>query len=294
MKKSAWLFLSVSAMAACQGKTDAAPQKVATEPLAATSTAAASAANNADYKREAVDLAIAAPTTTPPVAPDQNAAKAGQPADPGLATTDQQPPTTLPRKALAKPSPALAPVPQEGTLNPYGGPAGGSVGGNVGTVGHGVSGEGRFRAATPVPPPPSRAGFGSGGLGIVAADKPVEQAAPVPVVDRNARYATTYRPGGAALAAFDAAVSKGSIPTTYKDLVQDFGGRYAPSLTVPAGSAMAFSVEGDRGMLSPSGGLVNLRISMRSSDAMPTRAPLSVHLVLDISGSMQGLAIENA
>jgi Ca-activated chloride channel family protein len=115
-----------------------------------------------------------------------------------------------------------------------------------------------------------------------------------PTLDRNARYATTYRPGGAALAAFDAAVTKGAIPTTYKDLVGDFGGRYAPSLSVPSGSAMAFQVETDRATLSPSGGLVNLRISMRSSDAMPTRAPLSVHLVLDISGSMQGLAIENA
>lgn len=126
-------------------------------------------------------------------------------------------------------------------------------------------------------------------------DVPAEPAAPpVVALDRNARYATTYRPGGAAIAAFDAAVTKGSIPTPYKDLVGDFGGRYAPSLSVPQGNAMAFSVETERGKLAPSGGLVNLRIAMKSSDVMPARAPLSVHLVLDISGSMQGVAIDNA
>ena len=113
-------------------------------------------------------------------------------------------------------------------------------------------------------------------------------------LDPNARYATTYRPGGAALAAFDAALSRGSIPDVYKDLVGDFGSRYAPAIEKPAHGAMAFKVETERTSVAPGGGPLNLRIAMRSTDAMPARAQLSVHLVLDISGSMQGVAIANA
>jgi Ca-activated chloride channel homolog len=121
-----------------------------------------------------------------------------------------------------------------------------------------------------------------------------EEAAPAPKLDPNARYATTYRPGGAALAAFDAAVSRGSIPASYKDLVGDFGARYAANLPKPEKNALSLRVDNERGMLPPTGGPLNLRISLRSSDQMPARAPLSVHLVLDRSGSMSGTAIENA
>lgn len=116
----------------------------------------------------------------------------------------------------------------------------------------------------------------------------------LPKLNPNARYATTYRPGGAALAAFDAAVQKGSIPASYKDLVGDFGGRYAPAMKKPETGALAVQVDAERGAVPPSGGPVNLRISLRSSDKTPGRAPLSVHLVLDVSGSMSGSAIENA
>ncbi len=115
-----------------------------------------------------------------------------------------------------------------------------------------------------------------------------------PRLDPNARYATTYRPGGAALAAFDSAVSRGSLPADYTDLVGDFGGRYAPAMPKPTDTALGFQIDTDREALAPAGGVVNLRIAIRSSDAMPTRAPLSVHLVLDVSGSMQGAAIDNA
>ena len=143
-----------------------------------------------------------------------------------------------------------------------------------------------------------QAGGGSGGLGFGSSS-----GAPTPVdslgfrrssLDPNARYATTYRPGGAALAAFDAALARGSIPAVDRDLVADFGARYAPPIEVPEGAAMAFLVETERGSASPSGGAMNLRIAMRSSEAVPTRAPLSVHLVLDVSGSMAGAAITNA
>jgi Ca-activated chloride channel family protein len=114
-----------------------------------------------------------------------------------------------------------------------------------------------------------------------------------PRLDPNARYATTYRPGGAALAAFDAAVQRGSVPSIYRDLVGDFGARYAPELPKPNG-ALSFQIDTERAALAPQGGSLALRIAMRSSDAFVTHAPLSVHLVLDVSGSMNGDAIENA
>ena len=131
----------------------------------------------------------------------------------------------------------------------------------------------------------------------MAIDTPAEpRPALVPSMrlDPNARYATTYRPGGAALAAFDAAVSRGSIPAVYKDLVGDFGARYAPAMNKPVSGALAFQIDAERAAIAPAGGAVNLRIAMRSSAAMPSRAALSVHLVLDISGSMSGAAMDNA
>lgn len=144
-------------------------------------------------------------------------------------------------------------------------------------------------AAPPAPPPAPMAS--------IAASSAIARADEVPFrmrLDPNARYATTYRPGGAMLAAFDAAVARGALPGGYRDLVADFGGRYAPSLDVPKGQAMAFRVETERTAIAPSGGYMNLRVAMRSSDESPGRSPLSVHLVLDVSGSMSGQPMENA
>lgn len=115
-----------------------------------------------------------------------------------------------------------------------------------------------------------------------------------PALDPNARYATTYRPGGAALSAFDAAVGRGDIPAEYKDLVGDFGARYASAMAAPTDVALAFRAEPERTKVAPSGGKLNFRISLRSSASETARAPLSVHLVLDVSGSMSGNAIDNA
>lgn len=129
----------------------------------------------------------------------------------------------------------------------------------------------------------------------VAANAPAPPPpAPVAHLDPNARYATTYRPGGAAIAAFDAAIARGQIPATYKDLVGDFGARYAPPLARPAEGALAVAVDTERAAVGPGGGVVNLRVALVSSDATPPRAPLSVHIVLDTSGSMSGPAIDDA
>ncbi len=148
--------------------------------------------------------------------------------------------------------------------------------GMVGLIGHGAGapfGSSVAQAAAPSEPPL-----------VVAA----------PHLDPNARYATTYRPGGAALAAFDAAVSRGQIPAPYRDLVADFGARYAPALARPVDGALAIAVDTERTSVGPEGGPMNLRVALVSSDATPVRAPLSVHIVLDVSGSMSGQAIEDA
>jgi Ca-activated chloride channel family protein len=135
-------------------------------------------------------------------------------------------------------------------------------------------------------------------VATTTAASPLAVAEPAPIaarrLDPNARYATTYRPGGAALAAFDAAVARGQIPGAYKDLVGDFGARYTPALAAPTDGALAVSVATERAAPGPGGGPMNLVVSLASSEAMPSRAPLSVHIVLDVSGSMSGQAIEDA
>lgn len=123
---------------------------------------------------------------------------------------------------------------------------------------------------------------------------PPSVVAPQPILDPNARYATTYRPGGAALSAFDAALSRGALPATTKDLVGDFAARYAPPLDPPATGALAFAVDLERSAVGPNGGPVHLRVAMKGSELAPLRAPLSVHVVLDVSGSMAGASIEHA
>ena len=120
---------------------------------------------------------------------------------------------------------------------------------------------------------------------------------PPPVVrlDPNARYATTYRPGGAALAELDAGLARGTIPAVYRDLVGDFGDRYAAPLAAPASGALAVGAATERAVLPPAGGPLHLRVALRSAPGADlARARLSVTLILDVSGSMQGRAIENA
>jgi Ca-activated chloride channel family protein len=132
---------------------------------------------------------------------------------------------------------------------------------------------------------------GGGGAFVAPTEKP---AAPIPILDPNARYATTYRPGGAALSAFDAALARGTLPVASKDLVGDFGARYAPAIDAPKTGAMAFAIDLERGAVGPSGGPMHLRIALKGSEVAPLRAPLSVHVVLDVSGSMAGASIDHA
>ncbi len=144
-------------------------------------------------------------------------------------------------------------------------------------------------------------GFGGGGLGSVGSVGSVGVASPSPAVagdsaiDPNGRFATTYRPGGGHLAAFESAVARGIVPAAEREVVSDLGARYTPDLAVSAGHALAMRADLERGALPPSGGAFHVRLALRSSAVAPAARPhLSVHLVLDVSGSMAGESITRA
>ena len=155
--------------------------------------------------------------------------------------------------------------------------------------------------APPAPPLATGAGFGSAG------DK-TKPSAPVPrreatqptqpteaPIDPNGRFATTYRPGGGHLAAFESAVASGIIPEAEREVVADLGARYWSAIDEPQGKALAIRTEFERAAMQPSGGPVHLRVSLRSTAKQPASRPhLSVHLVLDISGSMAGSPMDQA
>jgi Ca-activated chloride channel homolog len=119
----------------------------------------------------------------------------------------------------------------------------------------------------------------------------VEEAA----LDPNGRFATTYRPGGGHLSAFESAVAAGIVPASEKEIVSDIGARYSPALDPPEEGALAMAVDFERTKPAPSGGPVHVRLALRSSTEKATeRPPLSVVVVMDVSGSMRGQLIEAA
>ncbi|MRG98382.1 VWA domain-containing protein [Polyangium spumosum] len=128
-----------------------------------------------------------------------------------------------------------------------------------------------------------------------AALAPPPSAKDAPRIDPNGRFATTYRPGGGHLAAFESAVARGIIPTAERELVSDIGARYVTGFEVPKGKALGIQAGLERGTLPPSGSPFHLRLTLKSSPDKPAERPhLSVHLVLDVSGSMQGESIKQA
>jgi uncharacterized protein YegL len=143
-------------------------------------------------------------------------------------------------------------------------------------------------------------GFGAGAghaqAGIPGSAAAPSLAAPTEVaIDANGRFATTYRPGGGHLAAFESAVARGIVPAADREVVSDVGARYTPELTVPEGHALTMRADLERSALPPSGGAVHVRLALRSSAVAPAARPhLSVHLVLDVSGSMEGASITQA
>ncbi len=185
-------------------------------------------------------------------------------------------------------------VPSGGLGAPVGreGEGGGGRADGLGLSGFG-SGAGSLGRGSPPSHDAKRYAERSPGYSVPVTETPAEP--PRRVFNPNARYATTYRPGGAALAAFDSALEKGSIPVGYKDLVGDFAARYAPTIEPAQNSALAVSFDTERTALPPEGGPVHLRVAIQGADVAPTRPHLSVNLVLDRSGSMtSGSAIERA
>lgn len=137
------------------------------------------------------------------------------------------------------------------------------------------------------PPPPSQ--------GVVAPNPYRELAKPEVAIDPNGRFATTYRPGGGHLAAFDSALARGVIPASEKEIVSDLGARYAPTLDQPKSTSLALRNDLERTKIAPSGGPLHVRIDLQSIDKAPAERPhLSVVVVLDVSGSMRGELISSA
>ncbi|WP_437506878.1 vWA domain-containing protein [Sorangium sp. So ce1099] len=181
------------------------------------------------------------------------------------------------------------------------------------TVSRGSSAEAKVGAATAgaAAPEPARAPAAAGddmkpekgapGAGAMLA--PAAPAAPaarsdgeggaaapeVAAIDPNGRFATTYRPGGGHLAAFESAVARGIIPPAERELVSDVGARYAPAIDAPKDVTLALRTDLERAKVPPGGGPVHVRVALRSTAQAPAARPhLSVHLVLDVSGSMAG------
>jgi Ca-activated chloride channel family protein len=159
-------------------------------------------------------------------------------------------------------------------------------------------------SASAAPPPPEA--FGADGLvakgtaapagaGQGAAEPSLTGPAPLVPLDANGRFATTYRPGGGHLAAFESAVARGIIPAAEREIVSDLGARYTAPMDAPTAAALAFRTDFERAKLAPSGGPFHVRVALRSTAGRAAERPhLSVHLVLDVSGSMAGESITRA
>jgi len=153
-----------------------------------------------------------------------------------------------------------------------------------------------------------RSGFAGGGvakgymgtLGVNTITAPSQGEAhafdtAVATIDPNGRFATTYRPGGGHLAAFESAVARGIIPTGERELVSDVGARYVTGFEIPKGKSLGIHADLERQKLPPAGSPFHLRLTLKSTPDKPAERPhLSVHLVLDVSGSMQGESIKQA
>lgn len=121
-----------------------------------------------------------------------------------------------------------------------------------------------------------------------------EPSASLPI-DPNGRFATTYRPGGGHLAAFESAIARGLLPSSEREIVSDIGAAYSGSISKPKDKAINVAAAFERSALGPNGGEVHLRIDLQSTDAQPSERPrLSVVVVLDTSGSMKGELIDSA
>lgn len=128
-----------------------------------------------------------------------------------------------------------------------------------------------------------------GGFGVVV---PAET---TPALDPNGRFATTYRPGRGHLSWFEAAIARGEIPEASRELLAEMAPSAAEGIAPSAAGALSMQWDLERSTLAPDGGPLRLRLALRSAPgASITRPMMSVHLVMDVSGSMTGDAIAHA
>lgn len=128
-----------------------------------------------------------------------------------------------------------------------------------------------------------------------ADDSPGQGVAAGIPIDPNGRFATTYRPGGGHLAAFESAIARGLLPASEREIVSDIGSAYSGSITKPKDKALNVAAAFERSALGPTGGEVHLRLDLQSTEtAAKDRPRLSVVVVLDTSGSMKGELIDAA
>ncbi len=164
----------------------------------------------------------------------------------------------------------------------------------IGTIGHGAgtgtgqgfgNGSGRLSGSHATKPQP--------GAGRANDPLYLEPAKNEPI-DPNGRFATTYRPGQGHLASFEAALARGVLPPEAREVIPDVGASAPAALASPTDAALAWRTDLERTQPAPGGGTTHLRISLRSAAKSAGRPHLSVHLVVDTSGSMQGEAMTAA
>jgi len=216
---------------------------------------------------------------------------------------ESSPAATAAASAAFPGDPGGAPAPeaaQDGAMGP--GRSGYGIGGGAKPQRSLPSkGEGKVAANGPPPAPPGKADQNKSRKQGRPMSPPVEadDEAPPPAqesaIDPNGRFATTYRPGGGHLSAFESAVAAGILPASEREVVSDIGARYASPLEVPKEGALSFGIDFERNKLAPSGGPVHVRLSLRSTlETATERPPLSVVVVMDVSGSMRGQLIQAA
>jgi Ca-activated chloride channel family protein len=146
------------------------------------------------------------------------------------------------------------------------------------------------------PPAPARDAYGRGPSGAFGETPLATMTPPRPsAIDPNGRFATTYRPGRGHLARFETALFRGQVPEPALSLVADSGRGAGPALPAPTERALALDIRTDLGRLPPEGGPVHVALTLRSTTSAPASRPeVAVHIVMDTSGSMSGMAIEHA
>jgi Ca-activated chloride channel family protein len=135
-------------------------------------------------------------------------------------------------------------------------------------------------------------GLLNSGAGGVASPWGAPRVMPQPTLDPNARYSTTYRPGGGLAAPIDAAVAQGVVGASLREALL---GASPPTEDVPiaAGRALGMVYDLAPDPAQPDARWVRVVLGSDERETLP-RPKLGVHVVIDTSGSMQGVKLERS